>query len=131
MSLERNRPTRSYLYGRLLAVAEKLEEATYSKDEHRATNAERHMQIFADKPFSTWAVIEKSLIPYKRTLRANQPGIYNYYDNEIQEIMTQFKPDEYAQDQRLDGEFLLAYHCQRSWLSLSKEKKQALEEISA
>ena len=117
MSLERNRTTRSYLYGRLLAVADVLEQATYSKDEKRTTHAARSMQIFADQPFKTWANIEKALVPYKRTLAANKPDLLRYFDNEIREIMESFSSaEEFRKADNLNGEFLLAYHCQRTAL---------------
>lgn len=117
MSLERDRKTRSYLYGRLLAVADVLEQATYQKDEKRATHAARSTQVFADRPFTTWTNIEKSLVPYKRTLAANKPALLEYFDREIREIMDAFSSAaEFAKDEKLNGEFLLAYHCQRSAL---------------
>lgn len=127
MSLERNRTTRSYLYGRLLAVADLLEQATYQKDERRATHAARSMQVFADKPFQTWSNVEKSLVPYRRTLASNKPDLLNYFDATIREIMDLFPSAElFANDERLDGEFLLAYHCQKTalWQGRNYEKSQ-------
>lgn len=128
MSLERNRTTRSYLYGRLLAVADKLEEATYQKDEKRATHAARFTQAFANRPYTTWANIEKSLESYKRNLATNKPGLFSYFDNEIRAIMEQFTAEEFIKDEKLDGEFLLAYHCQRTSLNQGKKKEEAQPE---
>src|SRR5262249_35446950 len=55
MSLEEGRTTRDYLYGRLLAIAERLESvALYAAGETRDTTASRLMQRFADRPYSTW-----------------------------------------------------------------------------
>lgn len=54
MSLDETRQTRDYLYGRLLAIADVLEErALYKAKEKRATNAARYMQQFAQHPFRT------------------------------------------------------------------------------
>lgn len=129
MSLERDRKTRSYLYGRLLAVADLLEQATYQKDEKRATHAARSMQVFADKPFSAWTNIEKALVPYKRTLAANKPGLLEYFDKEIREVMDCFSSaEEFAKDEKLNGEFLLAYHCQRSALRKGNKGENAENE---
>lgn len=128
MSLERDRITRSYLYGRLLAVADLLEQATYQKDEKRATHAARSMQIFAEKPFSTWTNIEKALTPYRRTLASNKPDLLDYFDKEEREIMDKFTAVEFSKDEKLNGEFLLAYHCQRSALWRGKEKDQDPEQ---
>jgi len=116
MALERNRTTRDYLYGRLLAVADHLEGAALTKDEARESNAARLMQRFADYPFSTWRKIELSLTPYRRRLKANAPKLLARYDQEFLEIMDTFDSDEFKLDEKLTGEFLLAFHCQRSAL---------------
>ena len=52
MALEEERSSRDYLYGRLLAVAEKIESmALYFANENRETTAARLMQRFADRPY--------------------------------------------------------------------------------
>lgn len=121
MSLERDRNTRSYLYGRLLAVADVLENAALTKEENRPTNASRLMQRFASRPCDTWTSIYLALDPYRRRLKANSPGLLHRYETEIDEIKNLFKPGEYQDDSRLEGEFLLAYHCQRTSLYTKKE----------
>lgn len=122
MSLERDRTTRSYLYGRLLAVADVLEQAALrSAGESRDTNAARFMQRFAVHPYETWMNIYLSLDSYRRRLRANAPGLLHLYESELDVIKNLFKPGEYNDDGKLEGEFLLAYHCQRSALYAKKE----------
>jgi CRISPR-associated protein Csd1 len=65
MTLDPNRRTKDYLFGRLLALAESLEEWALSvAKENRETNAARLMQRFAEHPSSTWRQIELSLRPY-------------------------------------------------------------------
>jgi CRISPR-associated protein Csd1 len=55
MALENERTDRDYLYGRLLAVAEHIEErALFLSNENRETNAARMMHIFSEQPFQTW-----------------------------------------------------------------------------
>jgi CRISPR-associated protein Csd1 len=128
MSLERNRTTRSYLYGRLLAVADVLEQAALrSSGEHRDTNAARFMQRFASHPYQTWQNIYLLLDPYRRRLKANSPGLLYLYEAEFDEIKDLFQSAGFCDDSHLDGEFLLAYHCQRSALYT---KKKATEEQS-
>ncbi len=123
MALEEQRNSRDYLYGRLLAVAEKIESmALYFAKEKRETTAARLMQRFADRPFSTWRTIEMSLTPYKSRINAKAPGLLNGYSELIDEICCQFQTDEFKQDNRLSGEFLLAYHCQRKWLNEHKRE---------
>jgi len=124
MALEEERNSRDYLYGRLLAVAEKIESmALYLAGENRETTSARLMQRFADRPYSTWRTIEVSLSPYKSRLNAKRPGLLNGYIELIDGISNKFIIDEFAQDRRLTGEFLLAYHCQRKWLGEHKREK--------
>lgn len=123
MALEEERSSRDYLYGRLLAVAEKIESmALYFANEKRETAAARLMQRFADRPYSTWRTIELSLSPYKTRLNAKTPGLLNGYNELIDKISCQFLTNDFSQDSRLSGEFLLGYHCQRKWLKEHKRE---------
>jgi len=123
MALEEERSSRDYLYGRLLAVAEKVESmALYFANENRETIAARLMQRFADRPYSTWRTIETSLSPYKARINAKAPGLLAGYIELIDTICCQFQTDEFKQDSRLSGEFLLSYHCQRKWLREHKRE---------
>ncbi|MEN6490268.1 MAG: type I-C CRISPR-associated protein Cas8c/Csd1, partial [Smithella sp.] len=124
MALEEERCSRDYLYGRLLAVAEKIESmALYFAKEPRETTAARLMQRFADRPYSTWRTIKMSLTPYEARINAKAPGLLAGYRGLVDTICCQFQTDEFMQDHRLSGEFLLAYHCQRKWLNEHKREK--------
>jgi CRISPR-associated protein Csd1 len=124
MSLEENRKTRDYLYGRLLAVGEQVESmALYYAGETRETNAARLMQRFSDRPFSTWKLIENSLVPYKARINSKTPGLLAGYKELLDGIHSLFTGDEYVSDKRLSGEYLLGYHCQRKWLHAHKREK--------
>ncbi|MBF0543170.1 MAG: type I-C CRISPR-associated protein Cas8c/Csd1 [Candidatus Riflebacteria bacterium] len=114
MALDEKNCSRDYLYGRLLAVAENLEGyALAITKEDRSTTAERYMQRFAERPFSTWRNIELALAPYKDRLRKNRHGFLVIRAKELDNIMTKFAEKDFTCDDRLSGEFLLAYHCQR------------------
>ncbi|MBK7056292.1 MAG: type I-C CRISPR-associated protein Cas8c/Csd1 [Leptospiraceae bacterium] len=116
MSLEKDRNTRDYLYGRLLAIADRIEGlALYKAGEKRETSAARLMQRFSEQPFETWKNIELSLSPYKARL-----GGANFFQNQIDEIMGLFNSNDYLNNNRLSGEFLLGYHCQRKELNTYK-----------
>jgi CRISPR-associated protein Csd1 len=127
MALERERKTRDYLYGRLLAIADRLESSAMTASEKRESNAARFMQRFADHPFSTWRTIELSLTPYEQRLRANAPGLLAVFNKERQEVMDLFTADQFEKDGKLSGEFLLAYHSQSAAL-WKKQPKNADEE---
>lgn len=118
MALDENRKTRDYLYGRLLALADSLEQWALSKaGEDRQTNAARLMQRFADHPYSTWRTIELSLAPYKARLGGQSQKRQALIDK----VHSMFDPPEdYTSDKKLSGEFLLGYHCQRAELRKGK-----------
>ena len=124
MALDPARSNRDYLYGRLLAVAENVEHwALKKRGENRATNAERLMHRFADHPFSTWKTIELSLRPYYERLH----GQGKKREWLIDEIMDLFDPQEFTNDSKLSGEFLLGYHNQREALWLKANDKDVQE----
>ena len=111
MSLDIQNRSRDYLYGRLLAVAENTESyALYLAGEKRATTAERYIQRFAEHPFATWRNIELALKPYQERLRNNGKDTGS---QAIGEIMELFTTDDFICDDKLSGEFLLGYHCQK------------------
>jgi CRISPR-associated protein Csd1 len=114
MTLEADRTSRDYLYGRLLAIAEHLEgRALYVADEKRDTNAARLMQRFADRPASTWRSIALALAPYKTRLRARRPPFLHKMEERLDEVVCAFKREDFLDDRKLSGEFLLGYHCER------------------
>lgn len=124
MNLDKNYKSRDYLYGRLLAVAERIEYIALKKaDENRPTNAERLMQRFADRPYSTWRNIELNLQPYMQRLKISRPGFIENRKKDLDEIQCIFSKDDYTSDKPLTGEFLLGYHCQRLTLRPNQESK--------
>jgi CRISPR-associated protein Csd1 len=119
MSLNEGRRTRSYLYGRLLAVAENIERfALDQAQETRDTSASRYMQRFADHPFQTWLVISKNLKPYETRLRSKDSTVSFLKTRQdlIGKISDLFETEDFIKQGRLDGEFLLGYYCQRQQL---------------
>lgn len=117
MSLEVDRTSRDYLFGRLLAIADHLEQrALYMSGERRDSNAARLMQRFAEHPCSTWRDIELALSPYKTRLRSGHPSTLAKLDHLLDEITGKFSGNEFTNDDKLSGEFLLGFHCQRSAL---------------
>ena len=124
MVLEKDRHSRDYLYGRLLAVADLLEGAALrDAGENRQTTAIRLMQRFSEFPYTTWKDIELALVPYKARLGSKA----NYYDSRISEIMDMFDGDEFRDNSKLSGEFLLAYHCQREEHFRKKDETNKVE----
>ena len=128
MTLETDRRSRDYLYGRLLALAENIEGyALTTAESGRETTAARFMQRFADRPVSTWRTIELALSPYKSRLNASAKGkgFLIKRMRVIDEILCLFEPEDFLRDTKLSGEFLLGYHCQRQALNPPKAEATA------
>jgi CRISPR-associated protein Csd1 len=123
VGLEEDRKDRDYLYGRLLAVADRVESRVlYKRKEERETNAVRYMQRFSKYPCSTWELLYvEKLRPYFSHLSKKNR---DWYEALIQEIKSLFNHDDFISDKSLTGEFLLGYHCQQKafWEGLAKSK---------
>lgn len=130
MALELERTSRDYLYGRLLAIAEHIEErALFLSGEKRDTTAARLMQRFADRPASAWRSIELALVPYKTRLRNLRPAFLHAMEKELDDVMAAFEGDGFISDSVLTSEFLLGYHCQR--MALRPKNQERDQEKSA
>jgi len=122
MGLDKERTTRDYLYRRLLAIAEDIESlALFVARENRDTSAAKLMQRFADHPHTTWRTLELGLRPYVARLRSTRPGALTIRLGLFDEVIGSFRTgatgsNEFLDNSRLTGEFLLGYHSQRSAL---------------
>lgn len=129
MALDETSTSRDYLYGRLLAVAENIESyALYKAGEKRNTTADRLMQRFADRPFSTWRNLELALNPYMHRLHNVSPGFLKLRKDLLDSIQSSFDTADFKSDKALSGEFLLGFHCQRLELN---SKKDAADTVDA
>lgn len=119
MSLDENRKTRDYLYGRLLAIADVLEERVLFKaEQNRPTNAARYMQHFSQRPFHTWKQIHDLLTPYMLRLGSKA----YFYKNLISDVEGAFTIEDFLDPKPLTGEYLLGFYCQRQKLWEKAEK---------
>lgn len=126
VALDKEEKDRNYLYGRLLAVADRIEYRTYDEgDKARITNAKRYMNTFSQRPFETWKVIEENIQPY-----LNKLGIAErrFYENLINNICDLFDVESFRDNSRLDGLYLLGFHSQAYDLKLKKENAKEKEE---
>ncbi len=124
MKLDRDCDDRSYLYGRLAAVAEKMETDTYDNDEKRAPNALRYMNVLMTSPFKTWRHIEMKISPYMTKLASKKYGSYTYYGKELQEIYVNFKKGEFELVKPLDAMFFMGYYGEKDELYTSSKNKE-------
>lgn len=110
MGLDENQMDRSYLFGRMLAVAQKIEEwAIGSNGDSRQTNAERYMHQFKLHPYKTWGIINDNLNPYIARLGGKATG----YVNLIAKISSMISYEDFTSQKALDDSYLLGYYCQR------------------
>lgn len=129
MTLETHRTSRDYLYGRLLAIAEHIESrALYVSGETRDTSASKLMQRFADRPVGTWRTIALALSPAKSRLRAKRPKFLRAMETLLDEVIASFQGEDFLDDRKLSGEFLLGYHCQRKMLNPPKTDSTTTDE---
>lgn len=126
VALDKSAKDRSYLYGRLLAVADRIEYMTYdAKDNGRITNAKRYMSTFSQRPYETWKVIEENIQPYLEKLDVVKR---KYYENLLSEICNLFDIDKFKENKKLDGLYLLGFHSQEYDLRFKKENSEEKKE---
>lgn len=119
LALDTSNRDRSYLFGRLLAVAEQVERCATGFEEGRETNAIRMQTVFAQRPLYAWRILDEKLNPYFVRLK---PGTRNYYKNLISEIVDMLPSlDDLALGKKLDDTYLLGYYHQRSVLTRKKD----------
>lgn len=141
MGLDEERTTRDYLYGRLLAVADYIEEIAQldkgkkqdnksddekNSEKKRQTNAARFMQRFSQNPSQTWPMLYDYLNPYLSRIKTNRYGRWQQMMQLLDEIQNKFESvDDFNRPDPLTGEYLLAYHCQRKALWQGKANNES------
>lgn len=127
LALNMENKDRSYLYGRLLAVAERVEYRTYDKkeDADRETNARRYMTAFSQHPYGMWKIIEEQIQPYLMKLKRTERDQYNRL---LGEILDLFDEEKFANDESLEGLYLLGFHSQAQALRHYTEHKDNAQE---
>lgn len=108
MAYDPNLTDRSYLYGCLLAIADKAESESYDPEERndRITNARRYWNTFSQRPYQAWRIIEERLRPYLDKLGKAQVK----YSKWINEITSKMLPADFSDNRRLEPIYLLGYH---------------------
>ena len=122
MALDENCCDRNYLYGRLLAVAEKAELDTFKDEDKksRVPNARRFWEKFVQSPYMTWEKLYEKLNPYFQKI-----GNSNRYTKDINEIMDKFTGENFSDNSSLKPMYLLGYsHQMNSYYNGGKDKKK-------
>lgn len=135
MHLDTTITDRSYLYGRLLALAECAEKYTLRESKKkRTTNAERLWNNFVSAPSTSWNFLVAKLQPY---LDAMPEAVRDYYKSAITEVTNTFStPSEFISNKRLDPMYFIGYTNQVSYEAervrkLAEAKKNRKTEADA
>lgn len=125
LALEPESADRSYQWGRMLAILEKIERDTYDSDEKREPNAIRMQQVFVQRPGYAFDLVMTQLkTAYYPRLR---PGARSYYDRLVGEVMEQLSCDMDAYNDALTETYLPGYYLQRNALYTKKEREEKEE----
>lgn len=125
MALESEKKDRSYQYGRLLAVLEKMEADTYQKGEERETNAIRMQNVFVQRPaYAAKIITEKLTSGYKSRLSSGSRVFYERLIGEIMAVISEFEEDY---NKPLSEMYLLGYYLQRNEFYKKSEKVESTE----
>lgn len=126
MALEPERRDRSYQFGRLLAVMEKVERDTYDAGEAREPNAIRMQSVFCQRPLYAANQLEKQL--ERAYFPRIQPGSRIRYKNlmgQIMQTISTFPNEDW--NKPLGDSYLMGYYLQRSALYTRKTDDEAKE----
>lgn len=112
MAYDLNENDRSYLFGCLLAIADKAESVTYEKGEYRVTNARRYWNAFSQRPCQIWGIIEGRLEPYLE----KKEWVMKKYTKHFDFIMSKMSTNDFSDNSKLTSMYLLGYHHYHSLL---------------
>ncbi|ERL66330.1 type I-C CRISPR-associated protein Cas8c/Csd1 [Schleiferilactobacillus shenzhenensis] len=128
MSLEKENTDRSYLYGRLLAVADTVERSAIRQQQARGgsqtdrlTTAVRFFTNFSERPASTWKRIWLAVV--RSYLGRLSAGSQAYYAELVKEITNMMPSEEFADDSPLSPVFLSGYAAQSEDNRYKKDEK--------
>lgn len=120
VALDETNRDRSYLYGRLLALADMAEYSAMDKNNYRQTNAIRYMQMFQQRPLDTWRKLHGLLLPYFAKLGWSSER----YKKLIGQVEDLFLEGDHDSLEPLKGTYLHGYYCQRQALFTKKEQPE-------
>lgn len=130
MALDPNKKDRSYQFGRLLAVMEKVERDTYDSNETREPGAIRMQSVFCQRPMYVASILDKQL--EQAYFPRLQPRLRAYYRSLIGQIMEQI--DEFPDGQQnrpLEDTYLMGYYLQRKALYTKKDEANSASSTEA
>lgn len=127
MALKEGYPSRSYVFGRILACADYTEfcaenSGAVKSADRRPTNAQRMEVAFTQHPAKSCKELERQLAPYVSRLIKNGQSTYAY--NKMLELIDSIPFEDYN-NKPLDELYLLGYASQKQYFFTSKKDKAA------
>lgn len=118
MALDYENRDRSYLFGRVLAYAELIEDyALFKLGDKRVPNARKLRSKFRIHPAKTLMILDDKLEPYVQKLYVK----HNWMYLQMQEIIALINERDYMNNRPLEPAYLLGYACQTAELRRKKE----------
>jgi CRISPR-associated protein Csd1 len=128
VELDLTNTDRSYLFGRLLAYARKIEEYSLylGGADARQTNAERFMLQFRKRPDKTWDQLYQKLLPYMSRFRTKGPEFFgNRYEAGMNSVMDGLRSSGGFTSESLDPMYLLGYQSQLNQFEVEYQMMKA------
>lgn len=128
--LDRANTDRSYLYGRLLALYERLEASCFRKDNDRVTNAEKLWNAYVNKPALMNFRLRNALKPYEKKLKSSpeSAGLYYKIRKDIAEVSNMLAENydyqEEVANRPLGPGFIFGYEAQLQDIFTKKNSKE-------
>lgn len=125
--LDRNNTDRSYLYGRLLALYERLEASCYDSKSERLTNAEKLWTSYTYSPHTINMRLRNLVKPYEKKLKfdTDKKGIYFKIKKNMDEVFFLLDDNYFEKkledNSPLEASFIYGYEGQMRDLFTKKE----------
>jgi CRISPR-associated protein Csd1 len=130
--LDRENKDRSYLFGRLLAVLDQIEAATYTVDgeSKRITNAQKFWTSYTSHPATMMQTLIEKTKNYEKSLLNAKPGLFHKLDKEKREIinlLSMYLIDKRELNTSLDYQFIFGYYAEMQFIFTKKENSESEE----
>lgn len=124
MALDPQKKDRSYQFGRLLAVMEKIETDTYdATDDKRVSNSMRLQSVYCREPMKYARLLDEQMNKaYMPKLKPASRGFYRTIIGQIFEIISEEPEKDW--NKPLRETYLIGYYLQRNALYTKKNKEK-------
>ena len=111
----------NYLFGRLLAVADRAEFSTFKQGENRQTNAKQLFFLFTQRPQQTWQSLAQKLQVYFSKMPL---GVRRYFEKWLAQISSMFSIQSFNTPGKLSELYLLGFYHQGMAMRKTSDKEQ-------